>query len=81
MSGWQSKKKMSNSKFEGVSYRFTQPYTNWNQHVPLNIAKDNTHRQFVNVELAVLTAVDNIVDQMKSYPEADQLLAKIFSSK
>lgn len=80
MSGWQSKKKMSNSRFEGVSYQFTQPYTNWNQHIPLRIAKDDTHRQSVNVEMSVLAAVDNIVDQMKSYPEAEQLLKSILTS-
>jgi len=81
MSGWQSKKKMSNSRFEGVSYRFTQPYTNWNQHVPLRIANDSTRRRSIKTEMAVLTAVDKIVDKMETYPEADLFLAKIFSSK
>jgi hypothetical protein len=78
MSGWKSKKMMSNDRFQ-ISYSWTQPYTGFN--IPLRVARDDKHQQSIKEELAVLTAVDRIVDCMESYPEAERLLGKIFSSK
>lgn len=66
MSGWKSKKMMSDSRFN-ISYSWTQPYAGWTKPV--------------NTEMAVIEAVDNIVNSMTSYPEAEKLLAKIFSPK
>jgi hypothetical protein len=78
MSGFRSKKMMSNDRFN-ISYSWTQPYTGYS--IPLRVAQNNQHREAVNTELAVLDAVDNIVSHMSEYPEAERLLAKIFSSK
>lgn len=78
MSGWKSKKMMSNDRFN-ISYSWTQPYPGYS--VPLRIAKNTQHREAVNTELAILDALDNVVSHMTVYPEAEQLLVKIFPSK
>jgi len=78
MSGFRSKRMMSDDRFN-ISYSWTQPYPGYS--VPLRIAKNNQHREAVNTELAILDALDNVVSQMTVYPEAERLLAKIFSPK
>ena len=66
MSGFRSKRMMSDDRFS-ISYSWTQPYTGWTKPV--------------NTEMAVLDAVDNIVSHMKTYPDAERMLAGIFSPK
>lgn len=70
MSGYRSKRMMSDDRF-GISYSWTQPYTGWPTSQPAN----------VNAEMIRIEAADNIVDAMKSYPDAEAVLAKILSSK
>lgn len=70
MSGYKSKRMMSDDRF-GISYSWTQPYTGWTAPQPSN----------TNAEMIRIEAVDNIIDAMKSYPEAEAVLAKILSSK
>lgn len=78
MSGWKSKKMMSNDRFN-ISYSWTQPYPGYS--IPLRVSKNEQHREAVKTELAVLDALDNVVSHMTAYPEAESLLAKIFSPK
>ena len=56
-----------NKKFEGISYSasWTQPYSNW-KHPTSSIDK----------EMAVIEAIDNIVDSMTVYPDVTQLMEK-----
>lgn len=66
MSGWYSKKNMSNNKLN-YSVSWTQKYPNYWAGV----------RKVTEDELR-LEIVDNIVGHMVSYPEAEQLLKNIF---
>lgn len=61
---------MNNDRWN-FSYSWTQPYTGWNMPQPAN----------TNAEMIRVEAVDNIVDAMKSYPDAEAVLAKILVSK
>lgn len=54
-----------------ISLSWSQPYTGWSKPQPANI----------NAEMCVIEAIDNIVDAMKSYPDAEAVLAKILFSK
>jgi hypothetical protein len=54
-----------------ISYTWSQPYTGWKVPHPAN----------VNTEMFRVEVVDNIVDAMKAYPDAESVLAKILSSK
>lgn len=62
MSGWRSKKQMSNDRFS-ISYSWTQPYHNWP--TPFN------------PELAVIEAIDRLVESGLTHPEADLILKKL----
>ena len=53
-----------------ISYSWTQPYANWNSPVGS-----------VDQQMAVLNAIDNIVDHMTVYPDAEQLLVPIMFTK
>ena len=70
MSGFRSKRMMSDDRFQ-ISYSWTQPYTGWSMPQPANI----------NAEMIRIEAVDNIIDAMKSYPDAEAVLARILSPK
>ena len=48
-----------------INYSWTQPYSNWS-HPTSSIDK----------EMAVIEAIDNIVDSMTVYPDAIQLMEK-----
>ena len=52
-------------KFEGISYStsWTQPYSNWS-HPTSSLDK----------EMAVIEAIDNIVDSMTAYPDVMELI-------
>ena len=54
-------------KFEGISYSasWTQPYSNWSH--PTSA---------LDKEMAVIEAIDNIVDSMTAYPDVIQLMEK-----
>jgi hypothetical protein len=64
-----------NKKLMSCSWR--QPYLNWTQHVPLRIAKDDKHRQLVNVEIAVLDAIDNLINSGLTHSTADVILRSL----
>ena len=53
-----------------INYSWTQPYTNWNHPVST-----------VDKEMSIIDAIDNIVDHMVSYPDAERLLSTIMSRK
>jgi hypothetical protein len=68
MSGWHSKKNMSNSRLN-YSISWTQKYPNYWAGIR-NITEDELRLQIV----------DNIVDHMTSYPDIEQLLKNVFLS-
>lgn len=51
-----------------MQYRWTQPYSNWNYPV-----------KSVTNEIAVIEAIDNIVNSMTTYSDAQQLIKKYFT--
>lgn len=53
-----------------INYSWTQPYSNWG--APAWPA--TTH-------MSIIDAIDNIVDHMVSYPDAERLLSTIMSRK
>jgi len=63
-----------NKKFDGMSFSTSwtqqtynvQPYSNWNQPI-----------SSINSQLAVIEAIDNIVQHMAVYPDAEKLLEDI----
>jgi len=59
-------------KIEGISYSFKQPYNPFYQSV-----KD----QQIENELDRLDAVDILVDEMLTYPDAEDILNKITKEK
>jgi len=46
-----------------ISYSWTQPYTNWNRPITA-----------IDKEVAVIEAIDNIVNSMTAYPDALKLI-------
>lgn len=65
MSGWQSKKKMG-------SFSWTQPYrelTVW--------AAGSTGKSKLGTEMAVIEAIDRLVDTGLTHPAADAILMKL----
>jgi len=58
---------MNNNNKWSINYSWSQPYTNWN-HLTNSVAK----------EIAVIEAIDNIVEHMSVYPDAELLLKNIF---
>jgi len=54
-------------KFKGFSYSasWTQPYSNWSHPI-----------SSVEKEMAVIEAIDNIVESMTAYPDAQELITK-----
>jgi hypothetical protein len=62
MSGWRRKKQMSDDRF-GISYSWTQPYHGWPK--PFN------------PELAVIEAIDRLVESGLTHPQADLILKKL----
>lgn len=62
---------MSDYKKYDISYSWTQSYQGWT--VPQTA---NTNEEMIRIE-----AVDNIVNAMKSYPDAEEILTKILFSK
>lgn len=59
------------NKNYSISYTWSQPYVGWTVQQPANI----------NAEMRVVEAIDNIVDAMKFYPDAEAVMAKILGSK
>lgn len=51
-----------------MSYSYSQPYTAWN-HPASSVEK----------EIAVLDAIDNIVQHMLTYPEAEAILNTVMN--
>jgi hypothetical protein len=51
-----------------INYSWTQPYSNWNH--PVSSADQ---------QMTVIESIDNIVEQMTVYPDAERLLKNIFS--
>lgn len=51
-----------------MSYSYSQPYANWNQPT-----------SSVEKELAVLDAIDNIVQHMLTYPDAEAIIKTVMT--
>jgi len=49
-----------------INYSWTQPYSNWNHPI-----------RSTDQQMAVIKAIDNIVEHMTVYPDAERLLANI----
>jgi hypothetical protein len=49
-------------------YSWTQPYSNW-----------GTPAWSATTHMSIINTIDNIVDHMVSYPDAERLLKNIFS--
>jgi hypothetical protein len=54
------------NKHNKWSISWTQPYSNWKS--PIDI---------FNKETIILTAIDNIVEQMTAYPEVGKIIKQI----
>ena len=72
MSGWRSKKQMGNDKF-GISCSWTQSYPGWSK------AFTRTDTSIVK-ELAVIEAIDRLVEKGLIFPEADATLKTIVNN-
>ena len=57
---------MNNNDKWSINYSWSQPYTNWNYPV-----------SSVDKELAVIEAIDNIVNSMERFPEAEAIIQKV----
>jgi hypothetical protein len=67
MSGWQSKKASSNSRV-GYSFSWTQPYANFN------------HAPSVSAQMAVIEAIDRLVESGLTHPLADRILNTLLNN-
>ena len=72
MSGWRSKKQMSDDRF-GITHSWTQPYPNW----PKSFTRTDTS---LVRELAVIEAIDRLVEKGLLFPEADATLKTIVNN-
>lgn len=72
MSGWRSKKQMSNDRFN-ISYSWTQPYREFT-----NVwAAGSTGKSKLSTEMAVIEAIDRLVESKLTHPDADAILMKL----
>jgi hypothetical protein len=55
-----------NNSFNGYSFSWTQPYSNWNHPI------SSTEKQLI-----VIQAIDNVIDYMKTYPDAEAIIEKV----
>ena len=68
-------KSPNTTPINGISYSWTQPYlpTNYNPFY----RPSNEHK--VTEELIRIAAVDNIVDNMLTYPEAERIIKQVMN--
>ena len=72
MSGWNSKKSMSNLRFS-----WTQPYTGMRPGELTVWATGSTGKSKLGTEMAIIEAIDRLIDSGLTYPELGTIIKHI----
>jgi len=68
---------MSNKKFQGWTYKWTQPYPSMNQMYGYDLLKKMKHYEDIERELDRLDAIDIVIDNMTEYPDAKEIMENL----